>query len=202
MKLRKTIIFCSMAACYIIAMFTLAYLIHSSLQPKLTQTRGRKEVALVGSAKQQHKAKYGKPVRLVVADRDIDIAVGEGHYDPESDTWTEDESRALFALTTSLPNDRSGLTYIYGHGTDRVFGRLGTDPPPKGTEAKVYTSNNLVFLYQLVSVRNVKPDDTSILQKISEGKPRLVLQTCTGLFSEWRTVFNFAYKGVTSLKSN
>lgn len=191
-----------MAACYVIAMITLAYLIHSSLQPKSTQTKGRKETTLIGSAKQQPKTKHGKPVRLVVADRNVDVAVGEGYYDAESDTWTEDESRALFAPTTSQPNTLGGLTYIYGHGTDKVFGKLGADPPPKGTEAKLYTHNDLVFTYKLAWVRNVKPSDTSILNKISEGKPRLILQTCTGLFSEWRTIFSFVYKGVASAKNN
>jgi hypothetical protein len=140
----------------------------------------------------------GKPNRIVIVDRNIDLAVNDGTYDRESRSWTLSDTNAQFAIASSLANDQMGTTFIYGHGTDAVFGKIGSNPPPIGTTAQLFTENGRVFSYQLADVQNLKPTDTWILRDTHTGNPRLIVQTCTGAFSEWRTMFIFSFKEVSS----
>ena len=64
-----------------------------------------------------------------------------------------------------------GTTFIYGHGTDAVFGKIGSSPPPSGTIAEITTDNGHVFTYVLQAVKNYEPSDTSVLQDTTSGQP-------------------------------
>jgi sortase (surface protein transpeptidase) len=136
----------------------------------------------------------GKPVRVTIPDYGIDLPVDEGFYNPADGSWTLSETHAQFAMISVLANNFGGNTFVYGHGTDAVFGKIGTAPPPVGTVAKIYTDNNHVFVYTLKDVRNLTPNDTSVLDNVSVGPPTLTIQTCTGTFSEWRTMFRFGFE--------
>ena len=138
----------------------------------------------------------GKPARLVIPARNIDLPIDEGRYDEASNTWTLSPTHVKFAITTMPANDQSGATFVYGHGTDSVLGRIGTNHPPKGSIAEIHTDNDHVFTYALQSIHNLNPTNTSFLRNITSGPPRLILQTCTGTFSEWRTEFIFSFKKV------
>ncbi len=138
----------------------------------------------------------GIPSRIVITAAGIDLPVDKGTYDAKSGTWTLSPTHAEFAIMTMPANNDAGTTFIYGHGTDAVFGKIGDSPPPTGTVAQLYTEDGHVFTYTLESVRNLRPTDTSILADTTSGQPRLVVQTCTGAFSQWRTMFMFAYKDV------
>jgi LPXTG-site transpeptidase (sortase) family protein len=133
----------------------------------------------------------GKPVRITIPDVNIDLPVDEGYYDKSSGTWTVSPNHAQFAVMTMPANNRAGTTFIYGHGTDAVFGKIGENPPPVGTIAQIYTDNNHIFSYQLQSVHNYNPKDTSLLDNVTNGPPQLLVQTCTGIYSQWRTMFLF-----------
>lgn len=137
----------------------------------------------------------GKPVRLVIPDYAIDLPVDEGFYDSTTATWTLSETHAQFAMMTTLANNASGNTFIYGHGTDVVFGKLGATTPPPGTQALIYTDNNRVLSYRFQDARNLTPDDTSVFNDYT-GPSTLTLQTCTGSLSEWRTMFRFTFEKV------
>jgi hypothetical protein len=139
----------------------------------------------------------GKPVRIVVAARAIDLPIDDGHYDFKSKTWSLSDTHAEYATSTALANNYSGTTFIYGHGTNAVFGRLGSNPPPLGTLAQIYTETGRIFTYKLQSVMNLKPNDTQILDNMAGGSPGLIIQTCTGALSEWRTMFKFSFEGVS-----
>lgn len=139
----------------------------------------------------------GKPVRIVIADRRIDLAIQDGGYDYKTRSWTLSDSNAQFAVASSPANDQKGATFIYGHGTNAVFGKIGSNPPPAGTRAQLFTNNGHTFEYELKSVQNLKPTDTWILKNTHKGSPKLIVQTCTGAFSEWRTMFIFSFKEVT-----
>jgi hypothetical protein len=136
----------------------------------------------------------GKPVRIAIPDYGIDLPVDEGFYNPNDGSWTLSETHAQFAMISVLANNFGGNTFIYGHGTDAVFGKIGTSSPPAGTVAKIYTDNNHIFVYTLKDVRSLTPNDTSVLDNISAGPPTLTIQTCTGTFSEWRTMFRFSFE--------
>ncbi len=139
----------------------------------------------------------GKPIRIVIASAGIDLAIDEGQYNETTGTWTLSETHAQFAVMTALANDHAGTTFIYGHGTDTVLGKIGTTPPPAGTIAQLYTDNNHIFSYRLETVSNLQPADTSIFDDTVNGPPQLVVQTCTGAFSQWRTMFTFTFVGVS-----
>jgi hypothetical protein len=138
----------------------------------------------------------GKPVRITIPSNGIDLLIDEGIYDPATRAWTLSPNHAQFAVMTIPPNNHGGTTFIYGHGTDAVFGKIGTNPPPAGTAAQIYTANGHMFSYTLQTVRNLKPNDTSILKDTSDGSPELIVQTCTGELSQWRTMFTFSFSGV------
>lgn len=138
----------------------------------------------------------GYPARIILPSASIDLPVDIGGYDKASGTWTLSPNNAEFAMQTMIANNTAGMTFIYGHGTAAVFGKIGESPPPIGTIAKLYTSNGRIFTYILQDVHNFQSTDTSIFRKANEGAPRLVIQTCTGTFDEWRTMFTFSLKDV------
>jgi LPXTG-site transpeptidase (sortase) family protein len=138
----------------------------------------------------------GIPSRIVIPTADIDLAVDKGYYDSATKTWSLSPDHAQFAAITSPANDRSGMTFIYGHGTDAVFGKIGTNRPAIGTLVKLYTANGHIFTYSLSDVSDLKPNETSILKDSKKGPPMLIIQTCTGVFSEWRTMFTFVLEKV------
>ena len=140
----------------------------------------------------------GTPVRIVIESAGIDLPIDEGTYNPADGSWTLSDTNAQFATMTAPANDYGGTTFIYGHGTDAVFGKIGTTHPPLGTTARIYTDNGHVFTYALESIGDFQPDDTSVFDDTVSGSPRLIVQTCTGIFSEWRTMFMFTLQGVSS----
>lgn len=138
----------------------------------------------------------GKPIRIAITSAGIDLPVDDGVYNSGDGSWTLSDNHAQFATMTAPANDHAGMTFIYGHGTDAVFGKIGSNHPTVGTVAEIHTDNNRVFTYALKEIKNLTPNDTSILDDTANGPPRLVVQTCTGAFSEWRTMFVFTFERV------
>lgn len=138
----------------------------------------------------------GKPVRIVLASSSIDLPVVDGIYNRSSKTWTLYSDKAMYATFSKQPNNKTGMTFIYGHGTDKVFGKIGRNHPSVGSIAEIYTDNNRVFTYSLTAVEDLKPADTWILKNRHNGPPHLIIQTCTGAYSQWRTMFEYSYKSV------
>lgn len=171
----------------------------SQTSPTLAQTTVS-AAPVVAAKKAPEKPKFilqsGKPMRIALPDSGIDLLVTDGYYNDADGSWTLSDDHAQFAMISFLANNHSGNTFIYGHGTDAVFGRLNTEPPAIGAIAKVYTDNGKVFTYAFDSTRNLTPDDTSVLAY--SGPPILTVQTCTGSLSEWRSMFQFHLIGVSS----
>jgi LPXTG-site transpeptidase (sortase) family protein len=154
-----------------------------------------KENAALASSAPSAKLISGQPVRLVISEAGIDLPVDEGYYRAEDNSWTLSATHAQFAMMSAISNNVSGNTFIYGHGTDAVFGALGANTPAPDTEALVYTDNNHIFSYRFDSTRKLTPKDTFVLDSYT-GSPILTLQTCTGSFSEWRSMFQFHFDKV------
>ena len=127
----------------------------------------------------------GHPVRIVASSVGVDMPVVDGFYDSTTGDWTLYSDKAQFAAMTAEPNDKSGQTFIYGHATQRVFGKLLN--MHAGDSVEVYTSNGYKFTYTLKQTEVVTPQNTSILSYT--GSPRLLLQTCVGTWSESRKFF-------------
>lgn len=138
----------------------------------------------------------GTPIRIVIPSYDIDIPIDPGHYDFNTKQWSLSDNHAQHAVITPVANNHAGATFIYGHGTDAVFGKIGSNSPAVGTTALIHTDNGHTFTYSLKKVADYKPNETHVFEKSSDGPPRLIVQTCTGAFSEWRTMFTFTFKEV------
>jgi hypothetical protein len=138
----------------------------------------------------------GKPIRINIDGTGIDLPLVDGSYDANTDSWTLSETAAQFAAISSPANNQQGTTFIYGHGTAAVFGAISEQHPPLGTVAHVSTDTSRTFNYVLADVHDYTPTDTSLLDDLLSGPPRLVVQTCSGALSQWRTMFIFQYKDV------
>jgi LPXTG-site transpeptidase (sortase) family protein len=136
----------------------------------------------------------GKPIRIVIPDSGVDLPIDDGYYDEASGEWTLSGDRAQYAVSSSLANTQAGDTFIYGHNNNHVFGALRHNTPAVGAQALVYTDNNHIFSYRFATTKSLTPDDTSALHY--QGKPQLTIQTCTGSFNEWRTLFQFSFDKV------
>lgn len=133
----------------------------------------------------------GKPTRLVIPDSGIDLTVEDGIYNPSDKSWTLSGYNAHYALFSYLANNRSGMTFIYGHNNNSVFGALRRVTPTAGAKALIYADNGRIFEYSFESSASVTPNDTSILKY--QGPPILVIMTCTGTLNEWRTIYKFNF---------
>lgn len=138
----------------------------------------------------------GKPTHITIDGTAIDLPLIDGYYDAASDSWTLSNTEAQFAVISSRANNQQGTTFIYGHGTTAVFGEIGEHHPPLGTTAHISTDSGRTFTYSLVDIHDYTPNDTSILRNLNDGPPRLIVQTCSGALSQWRTMFIFHYQGV------
>ncbi len=136
----------------------------------------------------------GLPIRIVLPASGVDLPIDQGYYDQATDSWTLSGYHAQFAMISSPANDYSSETFIYGHNNNYVFGALRHVTPTPGAAALVYTSNGHVFAYKFVNAQSLGPTDTNVLDY--SGPPILVIQTCTGSLSEWRTVYNYSFNKV------
>jgi len=129
----------------------------------------------------------GFPARITIPNRDLAVDIEAGRYDASRQVWTIGDNKAYFATVTSEPNTVSGNTFIYGHNRAGIFQALpGVEI---GDEAFVTTENGRTFVYQFISMRETSPEDVSLFEY--QGEPILTLQTCTGLWSQHRSLFTF-----------
>lgn len=134
----------------------------------------------------------GTPVRIVVPSTDTDLQVDQGNYNSIDQTWTLSGYNAQFATPSMPPNDKQGNTLIYGHNNKYVFGPL--KKLVAGDVAELFTDNGHTFFYTFDKSESVKPDNMIVFQY--QGPPTLVIQTCTGNWNEWRTLYSFKFERV------
>lgn len=135
-------------------------------------------------------ATTGVPVRVVVPDLSMDIAIAPGTFDPGTNEWTLSDESAYYATFSVPANDSNGTTLVYGHARPHMFEPLKNLTP--GMRAEVYTDKGTVFTYTFSDMQEVLPTDTSVLTDL--GPPRLVLQTCTGPWDAYRALYAFKYE--------
>lgn len=142
--------------------------------------------------KKEIQIRSGVPARLEVANLKLSKDILPGVYDEQNNTWNVSDSGVHFAEHSSIINDFSGATLIYGHNNRFTLGRLSE--LSNGDQATITTQNNYRFTYSLVSVSDNEPNNTSIFDY--SGPPILVLQTCSGAFNESRRFYVFELSGV------
>lgn len=132
----------------------------------------------------------GSPRHIIVPSLGIDVAIADGFYDAHTGEWTLSEDSAFYGTPTAPINSDSGNTLVYGHNSEKIFGKLLQLQP--GAEVIVTTDNGYKFTYIYQSTQAVKPTDTTPLAHTS--KPRLTLQTCSGPWNQTRQMFYFDLK--------
>jgi sortase (surface protein transpeptidase) len=192
--LQKIRFFGTIVIAYIVTITSVWYVLQPPATPQTTAHAATKKTFIHKPTAPSVIPITGKPVRIVVPIAGIDLPIIDGNYDQTTGNWTLSDTNAQFATITTPANNISGDTFIYGHGTDAVFGRLASTTLPVGTEATVYTDNGYSFTYTFQSMRNMTPDDISVFAY--QGPPILTVQTCTGTFSEWRTMYQFGFEKV------
>lgn len=130
---------------------------------------------------------HGTPVSVSVPSVGVDTSVVDGYYDAYSGRWSITEESAFFATITDEANSQGGSTFIYGHNSDKIFGNLRGIK--EGALATVRTDNGYEFTYRFTGLEHVAPTEGDKLDY--EGKPRLVLQTCSGFWNETRQLTYF-----------
>jgi LPXTG-site transpeptidase (sortase) family protein len=133
----------------------------------------------------------GSPVHITVPRLNIDLPVSNGYFDKKTGQWTLGNGAAYFATITDLPNDQHGSTFIYGHNNKSAFGPFANIAV--GDIVSIKTSNDHTLSYVYSHDEKVSPDTTKILFETSD-KPRLVLMTCDGIWSNFRRVMYFDFK--------
>jgi LPXTG-site transpeptidase (sortase) family protein len=149
-------------------------------------------LSVVRVPKQMPIVKSGIPNQIVINSLGMDLAVGVGSFNPQTGTWTIDDTKAYYADVSIPVNDKGGTTVIYGHNRRSVFTELNLIQP--GAQADIYTDNGYHFRYVYQSMREVLPSDTSIFQ--DTGKPVLLLLTCSGGWDTYRSLFQFNFESV------
>lgn len=134
----------------------------------------------------------GKPQRVVVDSLGIDLPVSDGYFSETTGEWTLGYDQAYFATPTVLANESYGSTLIYAHNLEGLFAPLHRIAP--GATLTVYTDNDLIFRYTFRSSVDVAPGAVQSIE--SDGLPQVILQTCTGNWSERRSLFTFRFDGV------
>lgn len=129
----------------------------------------------------------GTPERIAVPAVNISLKIIPGYYNPDSQSWTLSLTDAQWGVMTAKPNNKSGSTFIYAHARQNVFSELPKVKP--GDEAIVSSDNGHTFTYRFISSVETVPTDTSLFDY--NGKPILVLQTCSGLWYQYRQLFTF-----------
>ena len=129
----------------------------------------------------------GLPRSISISSLGINVPVLDGYYDARTGAWTLTEESAFYGTPTTPSNSESGNTFIYGHNSHAIFGKLERIAP--NANAVVTTDTGYEFTYRFTSSENVKPTDVMALEY--HGVPRLTLQTCSGFWNETRHMFYF-----------
>jgi LPXTG-site transpeptidase (sortase) family protein len=120
------------------------------------------------------------PVRVVVPDLDIDLAVEVGVYDKSSGQWNIDSQNAYFAVGAATP-------LIYAHNRAGLFSSLRNIN--EGTKLMLRNDDGSSAQYIYSKTRIVSKDDGSVLTE--KNLRTVILLTCSGLFDETRRLVYF-----------
>jgi LPXTG-site transpeptidase (sortase) family protein len=136
----------------------------------------------------------GQPVRIVIANVQIDIGIIPGTLN-ESSGWTVSQSHANFMNISAPLNNGDGLTVIYGHDIPTIFHRIKN--LQAGDKVYVYDELGRIFAYEYVSTEVVQPSDTLRLTNENKKTAELILITCDGRLSEKRALVRLKFTGVS-----
>lgn len=174
-----------------IAVGVMFYTINITPAPVLANSAPRVQTTVVKPVP----ATQGLPVRVVIPSLSLDLPVAVGTYNTDDGSWTVDNTKAYYADVSMPINNANGTTMIYGHAQATIFETLPQIQP--GAEVIVYTDNGYAFHYTYTTVQEVAPTDVSVFT--SNGPPKLVLQTCVGVYSERRALYSFRLVTIDTL---
>lgn len=142
---------------------------------------------LKSSVNANERAVTGVPSYITIDAIGMNLVIKNGVYNQKTGKWTLADDAAFYATPTSPLSSAPANTLIYGHNSQSVFSSLFK--LKEGDKAVVTADNGYVFTYTFSKSQTIKPTDVSILNV--GDKPQITLQTCTGMFDQYREVFIF-----------
>ncbi len=175
---------------YVVTIALVAFPIYRDKLDKVEASRASFDAQQKISSNKEAQSAYisGTPSRIIIPGLGIDLQVIPSQYDSAKLTWPVATDASNYAVNTTKNNNFEGKTLIYGHKTQRVFGK--TKMISVGDEVFVYTTNNHIFRYTYAYDDNVSPISTQLFASLG-GKPGLVLMTCDGAWDQERRVMFF-----------
>lgn len=152
------------------------------------------ETVQPASSSEDSRLVFGKAVQLSLPSLGRTYDVVDGTYDSTTGEWGFiNDKNVYFAPMSMRPNNKEGATLLYGHAKSSVFGVL---PNLKAEDkAIVKLESGQELHYALTSTKVIKPEQGAAVINNS-GAPTLILQTCTGIWSQDRALYNFTLTGV------
>jgi LPXTG-site transpeptidase (sortase) family protein len=158
----------------------------------LLQNQTNEILAQAAPVQKTHQKVEGKPIRLIIPSRGIDLSVGNGVYNQQTQSWTLASDKALFANVSAFPNNESGGTILYGHDTPQVL--QNTEHLSTNEKLIIQTENGYVFTYHFAGEEIVSPNNTAIFAY--QGNPQVTLITCKGIWNQQRRQMYFHFDSV------
>jgi LPXTG-site transpeptidase (sortase) family protein len=160
----------------------------------ITRVSQSAEAKINSSKNQTPEIITGQPVRIVIANAQIDVGIITGTFD-KTGGWTVSQSHANFMNISAPLNNGNGLTVIYGHDIPTIFNRI--KDLKTGDKVYVYDDYGKVFAYDYVATEVVQPSDTLRLTNENKKTAELILITCDGRLSEKRALVRLKFAGVS-----
>lgn len=188
--LAKTPLLIRVVSLYVVAA-SIAGLFWPTLQPTKTAYGEVASISLAQTLPQAQETISGRPGRIELPRIGLVRDVVNGNYDSQTHEWTLTDDKVQYAVMTAPVNNKGDQTLIYGHNTSAVL------EPVRDVELgdilMITTTDGHVFTYVYSHDRVVDPADTSVLKEHPD-KPRVVLMTCEGVWSQTRRLLYFDLK--------
>lgn len=186
--IKKIRFYFSVSALYALTLFFAVQGLGISFFPNAANTPvAQAQSSMPAPALPQIKIISDRPNRIVIPRLGVDLAVSDGDYDPVKKAWTLSDNHAHYAVPSTMPNDFTGNSLIYGHNYGWVFG--GLDELKPGDAMQLFGAKGRVFTYIYENTQKLSPTDNTVFR--FDGKPSVTLQTCSGRWNESRQMYNF-----------
>lgn len=138
-------------------------------------------LAFVSAPQIQNSASLNTPTRIVIEDLKIDAPIRSAQKDGKKwQTFTD----AVSYLSTSPAPGEEGNSILYGHNWKNLLWDLKKAKVGQKITVKYIDGSEKSFITKYI--QEVKPDQTSILDKSSDK--RITLYTCSGFLDTKRFV--------------
>jgi len=122
-----------------------------------------------------------QPVRLIIPNLDIDLAVIPA--EKTGDKWPTTSQGVSYLNSSPVPGE-VGNSILYGHNWASILGNLRQAVP--GHQIVIAYADGSTKVFEVINIQKVDPNQTEVLNQT--GDARITLYTCTGFLDRERLV--------------